>query len=84
MTDHTSKPWGALKVPRNRVTSMTDHTATALEDVKKQAFNEGIEAAMDAILHDHNKPEDNRTWVGERPYVCEENSYHAIRALKKE
>lgn len=57
---------------------------SALEDVKKQAFNEGIEAAMDAILHDHNKPEDNRTWVGERPYVCEENSYHAIRALKKD
>lgn len=57
-----------------------DATAT-LTEREAQVRNDALREAANAIIHTHEHPEDNRTWVGERPYICEENAYRAIEAL---
>ena len=58
---------------------------TALEartDLANAAVGAAVRACAEAILHDHTKPDDNRLWGDERPYICEESAYRTILALE--
>ena len=55
------------------------NTRTALSQA---AVGATVRACAEAILHDHTKPDDNRLWGDERPYICEESAYRTILALE--
>ena len=55
------------------------YTRTALSQA---AVGATVRACAEAILHDHTKPDDNRLWGDERPYICEESAYRTILALE--
>ncbi len=51
-------------------------------DLANAAVGATVRACAEAILHDHTKPDDNRLWGDDRPYICEENAYRTILALE--
>ena len=51
-------------------------------DLANAAVGAAVRACAEAILHDHTKPDDNRLWGDERPYICEESAYRTILALE--
>ena len=55
--------------------------SSSLAEREAKVRNDALREAANDIVHTNKHPEDNRTWVGERPYICEETAYRTIEAL---